>query len=92
MILAFLFWLGVGGLVYFVEPATFAAIPLFFVLTFFALLLTFSLALASSRRGLLVALGTTIFLLLRYFGIGNIINFLIIVGLAVTIEIYFQKR
>jgi hypothetical protein len=37
-------------------------------------------------------LGLILFLFLRYLGIGNIINFLLILGLAISIEAYFYKN
>ena len=34
----------------------------------------------------------TIFLVLRYLGVGNILNLLLILGLTITTEIYFSKK
>jgi len=86
-----LLWLLLGGLVYFVDPDTFMAVPVFFILIFAGLLFTFSTILAHTRRGLITSLGLTLFLLLRYFGIGNILNFLLIFALAVCLELYFNR-
>jgi len=90
MITAFL-WLFTGALVYFVEPDAPLAIPAFFVLVFSALLFTFSTLLANSRRGLLAALGLTIFLVLRLLGIGHVLNLILILALCVCAELYFNR-
>lgn len=92
LILTIALWLLVAALVYFVDPDTFFAIPAFFILGFFALLFTFSTLFENSRRGLIVAAAITVFLILRYFGIGNIINLLLVVAIAVTIELYSVKN
>jgi hypothetical protein len=82
LVITLLLWIFLAVLVYFVEPD----------FTFVAILFTFSTLLTNSRRGLIFALALTLFLILRYFGVGNIINFLLIMGVAITTEIYFQKR
>jgi len=92
LIVAILLWLGVVSIIYFVEPDTFGILPVFFFLVFLALLFTLSLLFAHTRRGALIAVGLTLFLILRYLGIGNILNFLLILGIAITIELYFIKK
>ncbi len=92
LILTILLWAAAGALIYFVEPDTFGAIPAFFMTIFFALLFTFSTLFANTRRGFLTALALTIFLILRYLGVGNILNFLLIAGLTIIIELYFLRR
>jgi hypothetical protein len=87
-----LLWILIFALVYFVEPATPYIMPVFFVLTFLAFLFTFSTALANSRRGLILSSAVTLFLFLRYLGVGNIINLLLIFGIAVTVEVYYSKH
>jgi len=91
LVLTILLWLTLGGIVYFVEPDTFGILPVFFLVLFLALLFSFSTILANARRGLITALGLTLFLILRYFGIGNIINFLLIFGFGLSLELYFTK-
>jgi hypothetical protein len=81
-----------GGLVYFIDPDSFGVIFLFFILIFFCLLFTFSLIFANSRRGIVATIATTFFLLLMYFGVGNIINLILIVAIAVCIELYFSLK
>jgi len=87
-----LLWIIIFSLVYFVEPDKAFVVPLFFILIFLAFLFTFSTALASSRRGLILSSAVTIFLFLRYLGVGNIINLLLIAGIAISLEVYYSKR
>lgn len=91
MLITILIWLGLGALVYFVEPDKIGALPLFFVVLFTALLFSFSTIFGNSRRGLIMALGLTLFLIMRYFGVGNIINFLLILGVGISVELYFTR-
>ena len=92
LIVTIFLWMGVASVIYFVEPDSFGALPLFFFLLFFSFLFTFSLIFANTRRGVLSAIGFTIFLLLRYFGVGNILNFLLIFGILLSFEIYFSRK
>lgn len=85
-------WVVLIGIVFFIEPTVFGAIALFFLAFFVAILLTFSTILASTRRGIIISISALLFLALRYFGVGNIVNFLLIVGLAATVDFYFSKN
>ena len=85
-------WLLIHLLIYFVEPDTFGALFFFFALSFAALFFTFSLAFANSRRGLVAAVALTLFLVLRFFGVGNILNFILITSLAVILELISSKK
>ncbi len=87
-----LLWLTIFLLIYFVEPGSPFAVPAFFILIFLAFLFTFSTALANSRRGLILSSAVTVFLLLRYLGVGNIINLLLIAGIVITLEVFYYKR
>jgi hypothetical protein len=92
LLITALLWIIIAGLIYFVDPFTFGAIPLFFLISFLTLLFTSSLIFADRRRGFITALSLTFFGLLLYLGVGNIINFLLIVAIAVTIELYFNAK
>lgn len=92
LIVTLLLWILVAGLIYFVDPETTFALPGFFLLIFLGLLFAFSTVFASSRQGFLISFGFTLFLILRYFGVGNILNFLLLSGLLITVEIYFVRR
>jgi hypothetical protein len=91
LLLTFLLCCMTVGLVYFIDPSTFMAIPLFFILIFLSILFLSSLLFASSRRGLIVSLSLSLFLILAYLGVGNIINLLLIVAIAVCIDIYLAR-
>ena len=87
-----LLWIFIFALVYFIEPDIPLIMPLFFILVFLAFLFTFSTALANSRRGLVLSAAVTIFLFLRYLGVGNVINLILIVGIVISLEVYYYKR
>src|SRR3989344_37069 len=91
LLITIFLWLFLGGLIYFIDPDTFAAVPLFFVLIFSCFLFTFSLIFAGSRTGLIASSSLTLFLVLAYLGVGNILNLLLIVAIAVCIEIYWAR-
>ena len=92
LLITVLLWILLGGLIYFVDPSSIGAVPAFFVLVFLALLFTFSILLANSLLGTVYSLGLTFFVVLRYFGIGNVLNFLLILGVFVVFTIiYFRK-
>lgn len=83
-----------GGLVYFTEPDNSFVIFAFFLCLFSFLFFMFSLLLASSRKGLIFSICLTVFTILRYFGIGNILNAILISGLVIISLLYerFTKR
>lgn len=92
LLITILLWALLGGLIYFVDPKTFGVIPLFFISVFVSLLFTFSLIFANSRRGLVATIAITLFLILLYLGVGNILNLILIVAIAVSIELYFTVK
>ena len=92
LVVTILLWILLGLLVYFVDPTYFGAIFSFFVLVFMALLFTISLFFASSRRGLIGAISIVFYLFLAYLGIGNYLNLVLIIAIAVCIELYFGAK
>lgn len=92
LLLTILFWFLLGALIYFVDPGTFGVVPLFFITFFVALLFTFSLIFANSRRGFLASLSLSLFSILMYLGVGNWLNLGLILAIAVCIEIYFSLK
>lgn len=90
--ITFFLWLCTFGIIYFVEPSVFGIVPFIFVLVFFSLLFSFSTILANTRRGLIISFSLVLFLILRYLGIGNILNAILIIFLAITAELYFIKQ
>lgn len=92
LLVILLLWLLLAGLVYFIDPGILGAVFLFFVLLFLAFLFTFSLIFANSRRGLVASLSMFLFAILAYLGVGNILNFILIVAIAITVELYFTLK
>ena len=92
LLITIFLWIIFGGLIYFIDPGSFAAIPLFFTLLFFCLLFMFSLIFANSRRGIVATIAVTLFLILMYLGVGNILNLILIVAIATCIELYFSLK
>src|SRR3989338_11715455 len=74
-----------------ITPDTSGVIPFFFVILLLALFFSLSIIFANKRRGIISSLVIEIFLLLRYFDIGNLINLLLLAGVAVAFEFYFTK-
>jgi len=92
LIITFLLWFILAGIVYFIDPGMFGVVPLLFVIVFFCLLFTFSLIFANSRRGVLATIAVEFFLLLMYLGVGNILNLILVVAIATCIELYFSLK
>ena len=92
LIITLVSWSLMAYLIYSVDPTTPYIIILFFILAFIALLFTFSILLSNTRRGLTASLAITILLFFRYYGIGNILNFLLVFGLAIASDIYFSNN
>lgn len=83
------FWL---TLFFFVPPEIPGITFLFLVLTFAAFFLTAALLLANTRRGFLVAVGAVLIMLLSYYGAGNYLNILLVIGILAATEYYLSKR
>lgn len=92
LIVTILFWLATAYMIFFTNPLSHGSVQLFFLSLCLSLFFTTSIIFANTRRAVLFTFSITLFLLLRYFGIGNIINVLLIAGLAITVEIYFSKN
>ncbi len=75
-------------IVYFTDPGSSIFVLLFFINLFAFLFFLFSLIVGNSRRGFIISLCVTIFTLFRMFGIGNILNLILIAGLGIIVEIY----
>lgn len=76
----------------FLDPQSFGIIPLFFLICFVAVFFTLTLLLKSTFRGLLYTTAGMLFLILRYFGIGNVLNLILIVGIVISIEIFISSK
>ncbi len=92
LILTIFLWTATGAIIYFFNPHSAGTVPLFFAIIFFAFLFTFSVLFANTRRGLITALGLTLFLLLKMYGIGNLLNFLLIIGVGISTDLILSKK
>jgi hypothetical protein len=91
LIIIFILWICLTTMFFFVDPNIPTAVPIFFILIFFTLLFTLSTLLANTRRGLIISIGMTLFLILIYLGVGTIINLILITIIGILIEVYFIK-
>lgn len=92
LLVTLLLWLLLGGLIYFVDPDTFGVVLLFFIILFISFLFTFSLIFAGSRRGLTTSISLILFVILMYLGVGNVLNLVLILAIAVCIELYLARK
>jgi hypothetical protein len=92
LIITFLLWSIFAFFVYFIDPEIPLALFFFFLLLFASCVFIFSLIFGNSRRGFIVSLAITVFMILRYFGVGNLLNLILILAAALTFEIYFSRR
>jgi hypothetical protein len=92
LLVTVLLWILLAGMIYFVDPGIFGAVALFFALLSATLLFTFSLVFASTRRGVIASTALSLFAILAYLGVGNILNLLLIVAIAICLEIYLAQR
>jgi len=90
-ILTVVFWISLLYFFFFVNPDNNLAITFFIVNFFFAMLFTLSIMLLNTRRGLMISIAGTFFLILRLVGVGNLLNLILIVGILTAIEFYFRK-
>jgi hypothetical protein len=95
-LLAAILWGWLGLLLIFTEPELIKDILLpgiylpFFLVFFPAVFFTAAVIWGSSRRGLLTAAGLTVYLLLRIFGLGHGLNLLLILGILIVVDRYFN--
>ncbi|MDP3888856.1 MAG: hypothetical protein Q8Q24_02315 [bacterium] len=73
-------------------PETTLLVGVFYLLLFFALFFTLALFLANSRRGLLVSLAIVGFLFLNQIKQANTLNYILLAGLLLSIELFFTKK
>ena len=92
LLLAILFWLGWGWLVYSTAPTSNVLLIMFYVLLFLALFLTTALLFANSRRGLITTLFIITALTFRYYQIGNLLNLSLLLAIFIALELFFTKQ
>lgn len=85
-------WFGMLAYLYFVDPTATLAVVGFFTLTYVTLSFTIATLVGHTQRGFRIGAGLTAFLVLRYFGIGNLVNFFLLVGVMIAVECYFAQK
>lgn len=91
LIVTLLLLLSLCSIVYFTDPKYPLFIFLFFANLFTLTFFISSLILASSRVGLIISTCITVFLIFRFFDIGNILNAILLVGLGIIADIYARS-
>lgn len=84
-------WILLGSYIYLIDPETKGALLIFFILLTSTLIFTLSFIFINTRRGILVTVTIIIFLLFRYFGLGNTLNAFLLGALAVIVDQYTKK-
>ena len=92
LIICIFLWFFLGIIILFIDPFTYAAVPIFFINVFLTSLFTFSILLANTRRGAMVSLAIVGGLALRYFGVGSLLNIILLFATLLLFEIYFSKN
>ena len=92
LILTLILWSFLLSFIFYVEPELvkdifikglyFPFFSLFIPVSFLSLTLIFG----NTRRGLLIAIGLGVFLILRIYELGNILNLLLITGIVIAID------
>ncbi len=96
LILIVALWSFLGLMLNFVEPALVKDILIpgaylpFFAIFFPASWFTLAIIWGNTRRGLLMAIGLNVFLLLRIFQLGNALNLVLILGILIAVDRYFN--
>ena len=91
LILTIVLWVLLVGIIYFIDPSTPGIIPLFFILLFLCITFTASFLFINTRLGIITGIFSVMFVVLRYFGIGNALNAVLIIALAIVTEYYFRN-
>lgn len=91
LVVTFVLFSSLVSIVYFTDPSQSLFIFLFFISLFLFLIFLLSLILANSKRGLIISVCLTFFVILRYFGVGNILNAILLSGLGIIAVIYYER-
>jgi len=73
-------------------PETTLAVVFFYLLFFLAVFFTFALVFGNSRRGALVGVALAVALFLSQIKQAHVLNFILLAGLLLSIELYAAKR
>jgi len=87
-----LFSLILAYIVLFIPPNSTWHVFLFYLILFLLTFFIFAFTFANSRRGFLLSLCFVLILLLKQEQLLNWLNFVLVLGLGFTIEIYFSNK
>jgi len=96
LILIVLLWGLLSLMLFFVEPSLIKNVLIpgvylpFFLVFFPAGWFTLAIIWGSTRHGLLMAIGLSVFLGLRIFQFGNVLNLVLILGILIAVDRYFN--
>lgn len=96
LILIVLLWSLLSLMLFFVEPGLIKDILIpgvylpFFLVFFPASWFTLAIIWGNTRHGLLIAIGLNVFLLLKIFQFGNLLNLVLILGILIAVDRYFN--
>lgn len=88
LVITILLGISLALIIYFTDPSESIFVFIFFLNLFLFSMFIFSLLFANSRRGLIISVCLTLFVILRYFGVGNILNAVLITGLGIIALLY----
>ncbi len=91
LIFALILWLILMLIIFFADPEKRGAIEIFMITLFFAVFFTSSLFFKSTRRSIFITIAINSFILLKYLGVGSILNLLLIIGIVIVFEFYLSK-
>ncbi|MEA3355254.1 MAG: hypothetical protein U9Q63_02085 [Patescibacteria group bacterium] len=92
LILTLVLWGFLFSMIFYIEPELVKDILIkgfylpFFLLFIPTIFLSLALILGNSKRGLLISVGLGIFLILRIYELGNVLNLLLITGIVIAID------
>jgi len=92
VVFTLLLWIIMVLFIFFIDPYLPAAIIFFFLFLFLAFLFTLSTLFANSKRGFIYSLSIMAFLIMRIYGVGNLINLLLLIGVILSIELILSKN
>lgn len=88
IIASILLWPSLLFMIYFTDPTITGIIVFFFLLFFISTFVTISIFFKRTSRKIIISSGVTLFILLRYLKIGNIINFFLLLAVMIIILTY----
>jgi hypothetical protein len=91
LLIIILLWFIVAFIINFVDPYASWALQAFLLSVFLALFFTFTIITSSKRRGFLISFGILLILIFSYFGLGSYFNIILIAGIMITTELFFNR-